>query len=253
MTGPMEQSTSVRALELHGLTKHFGGVRALTDVTLHVDRNEILGLIGPNGSGKTTLLNVVSGTFPPTAGKVLLDGASLTGSSAHQVARRGIARTFQNIRLFGGLSVEENVASAAYAPGGSRGDVITRTRDALDEVGLLDAAETRASTLPYGGQRRLEIARALAAEPTVLLLDEPAAGLNEQESDELLALVHRIRDRRACATIVVEHDMRLIMRLCDRIHVLDAGRTLFVGDPSQVRASDDVAEAYLGRKRGNGA
>lgn len=253
MTEQVEQSTSVRALQLHGLTKHFGGVKALTDVTLHVDRKEILGLIGPNGSGKTTLLNVVSGTFAATAGEVLLDGDTLSGSSAHQAARHGVARTFQNIRLFGGLSVEANVAAAAYATGGSRAEVIARTQDALDEVGLRSAATATADTLPYGGQRRLEIARALAADPTVLLLDEPAAGLNEQESDELLALVHRIRDRQTCATVVVEHDMRLIMRLCDRIHVLDAGRTLFEGDPLQVRASDEVAEAYLGRKRGDGA
>jgi branched-chain amino acid transport system ATP-binding protein len=241
------------ALELTGLTKHFDGIKALTDVSLRVDRNEILGLIGPNGSGKTTLLNVVSGTFPATAGKVLLDGEVLTGASAHEAARRGVARTFQNIRLFGGLSVEANVAVSALAKGARRPEAEAATFQALEEVGLIDAASTRASTLAYGDQRRLEIARALAGDPAVLLLDEPAAGLNEQESDDLLSLIHTIRDNRACATVVVEHDMRLIMRLCDRIHVLDAGRTLFEGNPAQVRASEEVAEAYLGSKRGGGA
>jgi branched-chain amino acid transport system ATP-binding protein len=243
----------VSVLELDALTKHFGGVKALTDVTLHVGRNEILGLIGPNGSGKTTLLNVVSGTFKATAGKVLLDGLPLTGAKAHQVARRGVARTFQNIRLFGGLTVEANIAVAAVATGAPRAEAARRTARVVQEVGLTDVAANRASSLAYGDQRRLEIARALAGEPSVLLLDEPAAGLNEEESDALLELVRGVRDSRPCAIVVVEHDMRLIMRLCDRIHVLDAGRTLFEGEPDAVRASEEVAEAYLGSKRGKRA
>jgi ABC-type branched-subunit amino acid transport system ATPase component len=241
------------ALETVGLTKHFGGVKALTDVSLRVQRGEVFGLIGPNGSGKTTLLNVVSGAFPATAGQALLHGSSLSGSRDFQIARHGVARTFQNIRLFADLTVEENVAVAALACGGNRAEAVERTRRALEEVGLQPAATVRTRNLAYGQQRRVEIARALAAEPVLLLLDEPAAGLNEQESDDLLELIHGIRDRRGCTTVVVEHDMRLIMRLCDRIHVLDAGRTLFEGTPQAVRSSNEVAEAYLGHRGARGA
>lgn len=240
-------------LAVEGLTKHFDGVRALSDVTLSVARAEILGLIGPNGSGKTTLLNVVTGVYRPTAGRVRLDDEDITGWPSHRIARRGIARTFQSIRLFDDLTVSENVLVAASTTGRGAADPAARAASILGEMELARARSVRAGTLAYGDQRRLDVARALALEPDFLLLDEPAAGLNEEESEVLLGQIQRVREERGCGILVVDHDMRLIMRLCDRIHVLDAGRTLFEGTPAEVRGSPEVAEAYLGDARSSRA
>lgn len=235
-----------------GLTKHFDGVRALQSVDLRVSPGEIVGLIGPNGSGKTTLLNVVTGLHRPTGGRVRFGDRDITGWPAHRVARLGIARTFQSIRLFPDLTVLENVQVAASIGRGTT-DPITRARAVLEELLLHEAWGERAGTLAYGDQRRLELARALALEPTYLLLDEPAAGLNEEESEVLLGQIKRIRDTRGCGVLIVDHDMRLILRLCDRIHVLHEGRTLFEGTPVEVRSSAAVAEAYLGEAGSSGA
>ena len=228
-------------LRIEDVAKRFQGVTAVQDVDLFVDRAEILGLIGPNGSGKTTLLNVISGVYPPTAGEIELLGRSIVGLPAHKIARAGIARTFQNIRLFSQLLVRENVE--ATAPPGT-------TEAAVEEVLLwlgLDAVQReKALNLPYGMQRRLEIARAVVRRPVLLLLDEPAAGMNESESDELLQNIRRIRTAIGCSVVVVDHDLRLIMELCDRIQVLDQGKTIAIGRPDEVANDPAVVEAYLG-------
>jgi ABC-type branched-subunit amino acid transport system ATPase component len=236
----------VAELAVERLTKHFDGVQALTDVTLSVGRGEIVGLIGPNGSGKTTLLNVVTGVHRPTSGRVRLADRDITGWPPHRVARAGIARTFQSIRLFADLMVSENVMVSA-STARDRGDAPSdRTARVLRDMELTSVGTFTAGTLSYGDQRRLDVARALALEPDFVLLDEPAAGLNREESQILLERIQRVRDARGCGVMVVDHDMRMIMRLCDRIHVLDAGRSLFEGTPAEVRSSPAVAEAYLG-------
>jgi ABC-type branched-subunit amino acid transport system ATPase component len=232
-------------LTVERLTKHFDGIRALSGVSLSVGPGEIVGLIGPNGSGKTTLLNIATGIYRPTAGRVRVGLRDITGWPPHRIARLGIARTFQSIRLFADLTVFENVLVAA-STNPRAVDPRTRARSVLDELQLAEVSGVRAGALAHGHQRRLELARALALDPAFLLLDEPAAGLNEEESEILLGQIRRVRDERGCGVLVVDHDMRLIMRLCDRIHVLDAGRTLFEGTPAQVRSSSAVREAYLG-------
>ncbi|HSL12342.1 MAG TPA: branched-chain amino acid ABC transporter ATP-binding protein/permease [Actinomycetota bacterium] len=228
-------------LEGRGVVKRFEGVTALDGVDIELRDGEVLGLIGPNGSGKTTLLNVVSGVQRPTEGRVVLGATDVTGWSAHRVAGRGLSRTFQNIRLFSELTARENVEAAAPTSA-SRADV----DDVLGWFGLGDVEHQRARNLPYGVQRRLEIARAVIRRPSVLLLDEPAAGMNESESDELLANIRRIRSTLGCSVIVVDHDLRLIMKLCDRIQVLDQGRTIAIGRPQEIASDPRVVEAYLG-------
>ena len=234
-------------LRLEHVCKSFEGLRALDDVTFALSRGEILGLIGPNGSGKTTLINVVSGLLPLTSGKVFVRDQEITNLPAHRVAHTGIARTFQTIRLFRDLTVTENAEVAAVGVGATRGDARMRARAALSEMGLEAFVDMLAGTLPYGLERRLEVARALAMKPVFLLLDEPGAGLNEEECNELLSVLGRVRDRHNLGMLVVEHDMRLIMRLCDRIHVLQTGRTIGEGTPDEVRENPAVIEAYLGR------
>jgi ABC-type branched-subunit amino acid transport system ATPase component len=234
-------------VEAVDVRKSFGGVHALRGVSLRLAEGELVGLIGPNGSGKTTFLNCVSGVLPPTAGEILLDGDSLAGEPVHRIASRGVVRTFQNIRLFGRMSVVRNVEVSAVAAGGeSRSTATRRARELVDELGLGEVAERDAGTLAYGDQRRLEIARALAAKPRFLLLDEPAAGMNERESTELGDAIERIRSERRCGILVVEHDLRLVLRLCDRVAVLNEGELISEGTPEQVRRDEAVVAAYIG-------
>jgi ABC-type branched-subunit amino acid transport system ATPase component len=224
------------------VVKQFRGVRALDGVSLSVSEGEIVGLIGPNGSGKTTLLNVASGVLQPTAGRIHVGSIDATGGKAHSFARLGIGRTFQQVRLFSDMTVRENVVVGAVA----RGRRLDGVDELLERMRLLAFAERGAATLAYGLQRRVEIARALAGEPRFLLLDEPAAGMNETESDDLLATIRSVRDERGLGVLLVDHDLRLIMRLCERIHVLAEGRTICEGPPQDVRSDHGVIEAYLG-------
>jgi branched-chain amino acid transport system ATP-binding protein len=228
------------------VTKDFVGLRALDDVSLQVEQGEILGLIGPNGSGKTTLINVVSGLLKATAGRVVANGVVLTGRPAHRVARAGIARTFQSVRLFRGLTVRENVEVAALGAGARRADARRRADELVSEFGLEPWSDVLAGTLPYGRERSLEMARALATGADFLLLDEPAAGLDEAEGDALLGVLAGIPASRGCGVLVIDHDMRLIMRLCQRLHVLAYGRTIAEGTAEEIRRSPAVIGAYLG-------
>ncbi|MGH2631246.1 MAG: ATP-binding cassette domain-containing protein [Actinomycetota bacterium] len=221
--------------------KRFEGVRALAGVDIDVRDGEILGLIGPNGSGKTTLLNVISGVYAPTQGRIIFHDRAIDGWRPHRVARLGLSRTFQNIRLFSQLTVRENV-EAATAPGTAS----TSVDEVLAWFGLATVEREKAVNLPYGMQRRLEIARAVVRSPSLILLDEPAAGMNESESDELLEIIRRTRSSLDCSVVVVDHDLRLIMKLCDRIQVLDQGRTIALGPPGEIAQDPAVIEAYLG-------
>ena len=235
-------------LQARGLKVHFGGVHAVDGVDLVLRKGEILGLIGPNGAGKTTLVNALSGFQKPTAGTVSMNGHDVTGMSPHKLARRGLARTFQSVRLFPGLTVLENVELGGVGVGMRRPAARKWARELLERLKLDDMAGLYGIGLPHGLERRLGIVRALAAKPTFLMLDEPAAGLNEQESDELVDSLALIRDDFSCALVVIEHDMRLIMRLCERIQVIDYGKTISIGTPAQVRSDPAVLTAYLGRR-----
>lgn len=233
-------------LTVQNLTKDFVGLRALNQVTLNLKQGEILGLIGPNGSGKTTFINCITGLLKPSAGRVTVGEVDLTGRSPHQIARHGLARTFQTIKLFSELSVLENVEVAAVSAGLSRKEARRRATAMLAELGIERLAHLSAGALPYGEERRVEIARALARKPAFLLLDEPAAGLNELESDTLLQTLAAIPAKYGCGILIVDHDMRLIMRLCNRLHVLNYGQTIAEGPPEQVRQNPAVINAYLG-------
>ena len=243
--------TRDNALTLHieEITKDFVGLRALEDVTLHLRRGEILGLIGPNGSGKTTLINVITGFLKPTRGCIRVGEADITGWLPHRVAHVGLARTFQTIKLFRGLTVLENVEVAAVSAGLPRHRAREQALWALEQVGATRLATVPAGALPYGEERRVEIARALASRPIFLFLDEPAAGLNEQESDALLETLLPLPQEIGCGVLIVDHDMRLIMRLCHRLHVLNYGRTICEGTPAEVRHNPEVIAAYLGTSR----
>ncbi len=235
-------------LEARQLKVHFGGVRAVDGVDLALRKGEILGLIGPNGAGKTTLVNALSGFQKPTAGSVVMNGNEVTGWSPHRLARLGLTRTFQSVRLFPDLTVLENVELGGVAVGMWRPAARRWAQDLLERLQLGDKAHLYGKGLPHGLERRLGIVRALAAKPSFLLLDEPAAGLNEQESDELVGSLTLVRDDFACALMVIEHDMRVIMRLCERIQVLDYGKTISIGSPAEVRSDPAVLTAYLGRR-----
>ncbi len=245
-------------LSCSGVSKSFGGLQALVDVSFELDRGEVLGIIGPNGAGKTTLINIVAGVYPPDAGAVALDGRAVTGSPPHVMARLGVARTFQNVRLFRTMTVFDNVlvAREKFSLAGLRQAVpwlgheaARRGRrtalESLEFVGLAGRAQVCAGELPFGDQRRLEIARALALSPRYLLLDEPAAGMNEEETTGLAADIRRMVER-GRAVLLIEHDISLIRRVSSRVLALNFGRPLVSGTPDDVLAHPSVVEAYLG-------
>ena len=236
-------------LRVEKIAMQFVGVRALNGVSLHVAPGEIVGLIGPNGSGKTTLINVVTGFLKPTGGEVIVDEQRVTGWQPHAIARVGVRRTFQTIRLFKSLSVLENIETAAVSVGAVRRTARAQALEALRTLGIDALAQTPAGALPYGEERRVEIARAIVARPRYLLLDDPAAGLNEQESDALLSTLRQIVADLGCGLLIIDHDMRLMMRLCSRLHVLNYGTTIGTGTPREVRANPEVLAAYLGHGR----
>jgi branched-chain amino acid transport system ATP-binding protein len=250
-------------LELDSATIRFGGLVAVKELGFSVREGELFGLIGPNGAGKTTVFNLITGVYAPTSGSILFDGKPIHGRPPHKIASAGIARTFQNIRLFTGMSVIENVmvSNHMHAGAGLLGAVFrsatwlreeTKYREEamrLLELFQLDRlADEEAANLPYGSQRRLEIARALATHPRLLLLDEPAAGMNPQESADLMRLIRRLRDEFKVSILLVEHNMKVVMGVCERIQVLVHGEGIAVGEPSAIRADAKVIEAYLGKE-----
>lgn len=251
-------------LSVRGLTKEFGGLAALTDVDVTVEEGEIHGLIGPNGAGKTTMFNLVTGVLEPTFGVIELDGKSTVGKRPHQITRAGVARTFQNIRLFGAMTALENVMVGldAHHKTGILGAIVRsstcrreeregeeRAFDLLEQVGITRLANQTARNLSYGDQRRVEIARALATGPKLLLLDEPTAGMNPVEKASLIDVVRRIRSS-GITILLIEHDMKVVMGVCDPITVLDFGQKIAEGTPEEVRGNQRVVEAYLGTGAG---
>jgi len=239
------------SLTVAKISKSFEGLQALSEISLELTQGRILGLIGPNGSGKSTLINIISGVLNPSAGRVTIGAIDVTGRPPHDIARRGLARTFQTARLFSSLSVRENIQFSLMAAAEKHIDL--RTDELLQRFGLLQWAAAEASTLAYGIQRRLEIARAVGVKPRFLLLDEPAAGLNEDESELLLQTIAQLpgESNLGCGILIVEHNLGMIMRLCDRVHVLNEGQTIAEGTPKEVRKDKAVIEAYLGRSEGN--
>jgi len=236
-------SGSLRAL---GVSRSFEGVQALVGVELELAADEVLGLIGPNGAGKTTLVNLLTGFDLPSSGRIELAGTDITRWPPYRRGRAGLARTFQHGRLFRGLTVRENVEVAALGSGASPREARRRAEELLPLLGLEARAEEDATVLPHGEERRLGVARALALRPRFVLMDEPAAGLHEAEIPAFAAVVRSVRDDHGSGVLLIDHNVALIMEVCDRVHVLDRGRTLAVGTPEEIRRNFDVATAYLG-------
>ena len=252
-----------RLLDLDNVSIVFGGLRAVSNLSMHIDEHELIGLIGPNGAGKTTAFNLITGVYVPTEGDITFNGVRINGKKSYQVTQLGMARTFQNIRLFSELPVIDNVKIAYHMHiGYNLPEAIFRTRKYVQEENevtkkamelltifhLEDHAYDLAKNLPYGAQRRLEIARALATEPKLLLLDEPAAGMNPQETKELMEMIRWLRDHFHLAILLIEHDMGLVMGVCQRIYVLEYGFCIARGTPNKIRRNKRVIEAYLGEE-----
>ena len=250
-------------LEVHGISKAFSGVKAVQNVSLRVDKGEIVSMIGPNGAGKTTIFNLITGIYPLDAGSVVLEGREIGGKPQHVISELGIGRTFQNIRLFQGMSVLENVITAydprvqynlldcmLHTPKRRRLDTEATefAMRCLETVGIARNAHDNPSNLPYGMQRKLEIARALATQPKVLLLDEPGAGLNPAEIEDLIALIRRLHETLDLAILIIDHRMKLIMDLSKYIYVLNFGQLLAEGTPAEIQANDEVTKAYMGEE-----
>ena len=250
-------------LDIKHLGIDFGGLTAVDDFNLTVGRTEIAGLIGPNGAGKTTVFNLLTNVYQPTRGAILLDGMPTQGKTTDQVNRMGIARTFQNIRLFGSMSVMDNVkigmhnhipytllGSILHTPGYYKAEKAANKRalELLDVFGMADMAKNEAGSLPYGAQRRLEIVRALATEPKIILLDEPAAGMNPSETHEVMDNIRTMRDTFKISVMLIEHDMKLVMGICEGICVLNYGKIIAKGTPDEIMHNPEVIEAYLGKK-----
>lgn len=248
-------------LSLENISQEFGGLRALDGVNIDVEELIIYGIIGPNGAGKTTLFNIVTGIYTPTEGNLIFQGKSVNGAATHSIARMGIARTFQNIRLFNKLSVLDNVRIGSHGisksgffsslfglPGMRREEkqIKEEANELLALVGLYEKRQEYADNLAYGEQRKLEIARALALKPSLLLLDEPAAGMNAGEKAELMELIRKIRQDMKLTILLVEHDMNLVMNICERIAVLDYGRKIAEGSPAEIKVDERVIQSYLG-------
>ncbi len=224
----------------------YDGLSALSDVTLTVERSRITGLIGPNGAGKTTAVNVLSGFQRPSTGRVTMDGAEITGGKPHELRRAGLARTFQGGRLFADLSVIDNLEVTGVGLGQSRRIAARKAAEMLDWIGIGPLADRPAGGLPYTDERRVAIGRALMMEPGYVLLDEPAAGMSEIEASDLAALIRRIRKDMGCGILLIEHNVGLVLELCETVHVLDSGRVIEAGGPERIRTSDVVRHAYMG-------
>lgn len=261
MSSTTQSTVTEPMLKVEGLTKNFGGLRAVHNIDLELQPGDLAGLIGPNGAGKTTVFNLLTGVYIPTSGNIIFNGQEIGGLAPHVINQMGIARTFQNIRLFPNLTVLENVCIAYHSHAGySMQDAVLRTGNfeakereliekAQDFLGIFHLEDQQgeiARNLPYGKQRRLEIARALAADPKLLCLDEPAAGMNPAESVALMDLIHFIRDRFKLTILLIEHQMRVVMGVCEKITVMDFGEKIAYGVPKEIQSNPRVVEAYLG-------